>query len=181
MILVNNEDPKSLKVLDAKTGTIEKEVETKGNVVRFDFSIDSKHVVTTERDIAARMYAIETGNQVWEHVFSVPGQDERYTSDIRVSPLGDLIAVGTAIGEDHRIQLLDPKTGEPVGALKGHTWKPWCVRFTADGKRLFSSGWDSVIRRWDIEKRQQIRIENAERAGAVCSMSPGRSLDGFHR
>jgi WD40 repeat protein len=177
LVLVNSGKRKTLQIVDVANGETINEISTTGNIVRFDFASDGKKVVTTERDIAARMYDIESGTQVWEKVFSVSGRDERYTSDIRVSPDGSLVAVGTAIGEDHRIQLLDAESGDSVGALEGHTWKPWCVRFTADGKRLFSSGWDSVIRRWDVEKRKQIRIENAERASAVCSMSPdGRSM-----
>jgi len=172
LVLVNSEKPYALQVIDVVNGEIQKEIETEDRIVRIDFSGDGKHVAATERDIAVRMYDLKSGQQVWEQVFSVPGRDERYTTDIQFSPNDELIAVGTAIGQDHRIQLLDPATGEPVGALKGHTWKPWCVRFTADGKKLYSTGWDSVIRRWDIKKREQIWIENAVRATSVCAMSP---------
>lgn len=177
LALVNSENPQTIQVLDAASGDVKQKIETTGRVVRIDFSKDSQHVLTTERDIAARMYDLETGKLVWKRVFSVPGMDERYTTDIQVSPNADLVAVGTAIGEDQRIQLLDSKTGESVGALKGHTWKPWCLQFTADGRQLFSTGWDCVIRRWDIEKREQIRIENSQRASSVCAMAPdGRSI-----
>jgi len=70
------------------------------------------------------------------------------------------------------LERIDPKNGEDTGELEGHTAKPWCVRFTSDGKQLFSAGWDSVVRRWDLAKMEQIRIEGVERAGSVSAVSP---------
>ena len=172
LILVHSQNQKSLNIVDFETGKIVREIPTKGNVVRFDFSKDGSQVITTERDIAARLYDLESGKQVWEHVFAMKGRDERYTTDVRFSPDGNSIAVGTAIGADQRIRILNPKNGEVTGELDGHTWKPWCVRFTSDGKQLFSSGWDSVVRRWDLAKMKQIRIEGVERAGSVSAVSP---------
>ena len=139
LVLVHSQNFKALHIVNFETGKIVREIPTQGNVVRFDFSKDGSQVVTTERDIAARLYDLESGKQVWEQVFSKPGQDERYTTDVRFSPDGNSIAVGTAIGEDQRIQILNPKNGEITGALTGHTWKPWCVRFTSDCKQLYSS------------------------------------------
>lgn len=177
LILVNSEKPMTFQVLDAVTGELEQEFNSSARIVRFDISSDGQWIVATERDIAARMYELEAGKQVWENIFSVNGLDERYTTDVQFSPADDLIAVGTAIGEDQRIQLLDPKHGRSIGELKGHTWKPWCLEFSSDGKRMVSSGWDSVIRRWDIENRKQIRIENSQRASSVCSVAPnGKTL-----
>ena len=176
LVLVHSEDPKVLHVVNFETGKIDREIPTKGNVVRFDFSKDGSQVVTTERDIAARLYDLESGKQVWEQVFAKPGQDERYTTDVRFSPDGNSIVVGTAIGEDQRIRILNPKNGEVTGALAGHTWKPWCVRFTSDSKQLYSSGWDSVVRRWDLAKQKQIRIEGLERAGGVSTVSPNGKM-----
>ena len=172
LALVNSENPKTIQILDAASGRVERKMKTTGRVVRFDFSSDNQHIVTTERDIAARLYDLATGDQVWQKIFSIPGGDERYTTDVKFSPQDNLIAVGTAIGEDQRIQLLDPKTGDAVGALSGHTWKPWSLQFTSDGEQLYSTGWDSIVRRWDIEKREQLRPENSERASSVCSLNP---------
>ena len=199
LALVNSASPEMIQILDAETGELQKEIATKAHVVRMDFFPDSQSIVTTERDIAARRYDFVNGTEVngtevngtevngtevngtevWEKKFSIPGNDERYTTDIKVSPDGDVIAVGTAIGEDQRIRLIDPETGEPVGELSGHTWKPWALQFTSDGKRLFSIGWDAVIRRWDVAKREQIRLKNVVRASGVCAMSPDGKLIAF--
>ena len=180
LVLVHSQNQKTLNIVNLETGRIVREIPTKGNVVRFDFSKDGTQVVTTERDFAARLYDLESGKQVWEKIFSVKGRDERYTTDVRFSPDGNSIAVGTAIGEDQRIRMLDPKSGEDTGELDGHTWKPWCVRFTSDSKQLFSSGWDSVVRRWDLTKMQQLRIEGVERAGSVSAVSPNGKMMAYN-
>ena len=180
LVLVHSQNQKALNIVNFETGKIVREIPTKGNVVRFDFSKDGTQVVTTERDFAARLYDLESGKQVWEKIFSVKGRDERYTTDVRFSPDGNSIAVGTAIGEDQRIRMLDPKSGEDTGELEGHTWKPWCIRFTSDSKQLYSSGWDSVVRRWDLTKMQQLRIEGVERAGSVSAVSPNGKMMAYN-
>lgn len=177
LVMVNSEEPNLLRVLNAQTGEESKRIPTKDRVVRFAFDPSGRLLATTERDIAARLYDLESGNVVWERIFSPAGLDERYTTDISFSPTENLLAVGTAIGEDHRIHLLDPANGETVGTLTGHTWKPWRVNFSSDGKRLFSTGWDGVIRVWDVERREQVRIGNSERASSVCTLTQdGRLL-----
>lgn len=177
LVLVNSEKPKTLQVLDPQLGSELKSIATTDRVVRFAFAPGGRLLATTERDIAARLYDLESGTMVWERVFSPPGRDERYTTDVYFSPLENLLAVGTAIGEDQRIHLLDPANGETVGTLTGHTWKPWRVNFSSDGKRLYSTGWDGVIRVWDVQQRAQIRAENSERASSVCTLTQdGRLL-----
>jgi len=180
LVLVHSEKQKALKIIDLKASKIVREIPTKGNVVRFDFSNDGSQIVTTERDISTRLYDFGSGKQVWERYFSVPGGDERYTTDVGFSPDGNSIAVGTAIGEDQRIQILNPANGESTGELVGHTWKPWCLRFTSDSKQLYSSGWDSVVRRWDLTKMEQVRIEGAERAGGVSAVSPNGKMMAYN-
>jgi len=172
LLLVNSEKPKTIQVLDSVTGEVRQNIETDGFIIRIACSKDSKLVYATEHVIAARAYEIESGKRVWERKFSIPGLDERYTTDIAMSPTGDLLAVGTAIGEDTRIQLLNPADGEIIGELKGHTWKPWSLEFNADGSELYSAGWDGVIRRWDIAKREQVWLPNSERASSLCTIAP---------
>ena len=172
LVLVHSQNPRALNVVDFESGKIVRKILTQGNVVRFDFSKDGSQVVTTERDIAARLYNLDSGNQVWEQVFSKRGQKERYTTDVRFSPDGKSIAVGTAIGnENQSIRILNPKNGEVTGELARH-WNPWCVRFTSDSKQLYSSGWDRVVRRWDLAKQKQIIVEGLERAGGFSTVSP---------
>lgn len=172
LALVNSQHPLAIRILAADTGEELSTIETSGYVIRLYFSLDGKRIYTTEQTIAARAYDIEAGEMLWERLFSPPGQDERYTTDIAMSPTGQELAVGTAIGEDQRIHLVNPDNGVTVGELEGHTWKPWCLAYRSDGSELYSAGWDSVVRRWDVAARQPIRLENGERASGTCTLSP---------
>ena len=172
LALVNSQQPLAIRILAADTGEELSTIETGGYVIRLCFSLDGQRIYTTEQTIAARAYNVESGEMLWERLFSPPGQDERYTTDIALSPTGQELAVGTAIGEDQRIHLVDPSNGATVGELEGHTWKPWCLAYRSDGSELYSAGWDSVVRRWDVAQRQQIRLENGERASGTCTLSP---------
>src|SRR5262249_40309239 len=49
--------------------------------------------------------------------------------------------------------------------------------FSADGKRLYSSGWDRAIRCWDLSARTQLPLPAGVHASGVVAISPdGRSL-----
>ncbi len=175
LAIVNSRDPALIRLVDVKTWQTSCEIAASANVVRMEFSPDSKLLATTERDVAARCYEVDSGTRKWEMVFSPAGQDERYTSAIAWHPDGKSIAVGTAIGEDNRIQVLDSMNGQIVGELAGHTSKPWSILFDSAGSRLFSSGGDDVIRRWDLSNYEQIEQSGMERAAGACTISPDGS------
>jgi WD40 repeat protein len=175
LAIVNNENQTAVHIFDTRFWEKSVEISTKEKVVRMEFSPDSQSLATTERDIAARCYEVDSGKEKWETIFSPSGLDERYTSDITWHPDGNLIAVATAIGEDNRIQILDAANGGITGELAGHTWKPWSIRFDSSGSRLFSVGWDGVIRRWDMEKFEQLELMDEKRANGGCTISPDGS------
>lgn len=47
--------------------------------------------------------------------------------------------------------------------LKGHDAAVYCVRFSRDGKRIYSGGGDGTIRVWDPETKQQVGVYDAGR------------------
>ena len=47
--------------------------------------------------------------------------------------------------------------------LKGHDAAVYCVRFSPDGKRIYSGGGDGTIRVWDPETGKQLRFYDAGR------------------
>lgn len=175
LAIVNSRDLALIQIVDVKTWETSCEITSPANVVRMEFSPDSKSLVTTERDVAARCYDVDSGARKWEQVFSPPGQDERYTSAIAWHPDGKSIAVGTAIGEDNRIQILDSQNGQVIGELAGHSGKSWSLQFDATGSKLFSAGWDNAIRRWDMSNYQEIEQQGHERATGACAISPDGS------
>ena len=89
------------------------------------FSPNSRQIVATERDIAARLYNVADGQRLWEFVILPEGSAESYTSDVTFRPDGKQIAVGAPIGPENTIRLLDPTTGKETARLTGSGWKPW--------------------------------------------------------
>lgn len=179
LAFVNSEAPNTIKLLNPLTGEIQRKIELEDRLVRMDFSPDGKQLATTERDISAALYDVATGEQLWKRTISPDGQDERYTSAVAFSPTGDFVVVGASIGSDERIRLLNVQDGNEVGNLIGHSWKPWSLQFTANGERLYSTGWDKVIRRWDMKTRSQIKMPKGELASGVCAVSPNGKYFAF--
>lgn len=171
LALVNSEKPNTIQMFDAATGTPIREITGKDRIVRIDFSPDSHHIVATERDIAARLYDVASGEQQWEFVIPRAEGAESYTSAVAFRPDGKQIAVGAPIGPDNTIRLLDPKTGEETARLTGSAWKPWTFQYTDDSRMLFGSGWDGAIRRWDLSTNQQLPRPGGVRASSICATS----------
>ena len=147
--VVTSDAPKAIRLFDLDTGRQLRRIALKGNLVRLAFSPDGERIASTEHEVAVRLYEAKSGKQVWSRELQPAKNAENYTSAVAYSPDGKIIAAGTPVGPDNDIYLLDAATGDIVGKLSGHTWKPWALAFTADGKMLYSAGWDKFVRFWD--------------------------------
>lgn len=176
LALVNNEKPKTIQLMKATTGESVRDIAAHDRIVRIDFSPDSKQIVATERDIAARLYRVADGQRVWEFTILPTRSGDADTSDVTFRPDGKQIAVGAPIGPSNTIRLLDATNGIEMAKLTGSSWKPWTLQYTKDSRTLFGSGWDGVVRRWDVQTKQQLLLPEGVRASATCAMS----RDGRH-
>ena len=158
-----------VRLFRVEDGKLLRSVAVKERIVRMEFSPDGRHLAATERDNAVRLYDVESGKPVWSCVIELSNRYENYTSAIAFSPDGKTIAAGAT---DHLIYLLSAESGEVSGRLKGTSWYPWALAFTADSKRLYSSGWDSNIRIWDVAQQTQLPLPMGTRASAVVTISP---------
>ncbi len=171
LAIVNSEKPNTIQMFEAATGVPIHDITGKDRIVRMDFSPDSHHIVATERDIAARLYDVSSGEQQWEFVIPPAGRAESYTSAVAFRPDGKQIAVGAPIGPDNTIRLLDSTTGQETARLTGSAWKPWTFQYTDNSQMLFGSGWDGAVRRWDLSTNQQLPRPGGVRASSICAMS----------
>ena len=166
--------PEEISLYEVETGRELRKLALVKKLVRLDFSPDGKQLVATERDNAVRLYDVETGQRVWSHTIELTHPRENYASAVAFSPDGKTIA---ACATDNRIYLLDAAAGEEAGRLTGHHWYPWALAFAADGKLLYSWGWDGAIRRWDVPSRMQLPLPAGRHATEVVTASPdGRTL-----
>jgi len=171
---VVSEKSQEIRLCDSESGNVIRTIPLTAKLVRLAFSPDGKRIACTERDNAVRAYDVESGKPAWSHVVQLDNIYENYTSAIAFSPDGKRIAVGAT---DNRIYLLDSETGDETGRLAGHVWYPWTLAFTADSRRLYSSGWDSAIRRWDVREKLQLPLPVGVRGSDVATASPdGRTL-----
>jgi len=77
---------------------------------------------------------------------------------VAFNPDGQTIACGPYAGSfAHAIQLWDVPTGEMRRVFRGHTDLITGVRFSRDGKRLFSSCCDQTIRSWDVASGRRLQ------------------------
>ena len=177
LAIVTSDSPEEILLLDADTGDELRRIKLTSRLVRFAFSPDSSRIVATERDVAARLYAVASGGEIWSYVIDPNTTAESYTCAVAYSPDAKIIAACAPVGSDYDIRLLDAETGREIGNLTGHAWKPWALAFTADSKVLYSSGWDGAVRRWDVSRQQQLALPQGIRATPVVATSPnGRML-----
>ena len=176
LALVHSSKPNTIQLFEATTGAGVREIEGGNRIVRMQFSPDSKQLVATERDISARLYDVQTGERLWEYVIKPPNAAESYTSAVAFRPDAKQIAVGAPVGSDYSIRLLDAKSGKETAILSGSQWKPWTLQYRSDSGVLYSSGWDGVIRLWDLSSNEQLPPPGGSRASSICAMS----RDGKH-
>jgi WD40 repeat protein len=174
LAVVTSDHPDEIRLLEAENGRPLRKLALAARLVRLAFSPDSKQLATTERDSAVRLYNTITGARIWSHVVKLTSIYENYTSAVAFSPDGKNLAV---CATDNLIYLINPATGDEFARLRGHLWYPWALAFTSDSKIIYSSGWDGVIRRWDVAARKQLGLPAGVRATGVVAASPdGRTL-----
>lgn len=174
LAVVVSDSPNEILLYDVQAGVEIRKIHLQSWFVRMAFSPDGGQLGVTERDNAVRLYNVENGERVWSQVIHLDNIYENYTSAIAFSHDGKTIAAGAT---DCRIYLFDARSGEQTGRLVGTHWYPWTLAFTSDSKTLFSSGWDSIIRRWDVDTQKQLELPKGTHGTETVAASPdGRSL-----
>ncbi len=84
---------------------------------------------------------------------------------VAVSPDQQWIATA---GADHTIKLFQTGSGQPGPSLSGHTDTITSLRFTSDGKRIFSGSLDQTVRSWEVaDGKPQGMIETPAAVNAI--------------
>jgi WD40 repeat protein len=137
------------------------------------FTPDSQYLLIVSADGAIAVWDFQANVRV--QVLRVPGG--AVPSCLAVSPDGHTVAAGFRNREDgkfvHLIALLSLEDGQVVRLLRGHTAPIPALAFTADGKRLVSSGGDKTLRVWDLtDKDKPEQVIKTEKVVAGLALNP---------
>ena len=170
--LVTSGHHDKIKVWDYQTGELRYAVG--GDFRRIlATQIDSKNqlLLAVTRQGKLLELALDTGD-----VQSITDLRAPNARHVAFSPDLSQLALGRS---DFTIELVDLRTKESLGILKGHTRQIHHFAYSADGQKLASCALDRTIRLWDIEtltETKSIRKTSSQRAYSVAFSPDGRTL-----
>jgi len=128
------------------------------------FSPDGRFALSGSLDNTARLWDIETGQEI--HILT------GHTAGIRnvaYSPDGKYLLTGSA---DKTARLWDAQTGQELYTLSGHTAEVNGVAFSPDGRYALTAGWEGTVRIWDVATGKEVRTLSEDEGIFDIAVSP---------
>lgn len=184
-LLVTGDDAGEIMVRKMPGGEVVKKWKTKGWISSLAVADDKKTLAVAERIPldgdrfrGLGLWNIETGERIRDLLPAI-GKKEMEFASIDLSPDGSLLAVGQGDDEtgDSKVHFLDPRQDSPKAreSKAAHQYGVRCVRFTADGKHVLSSGRDTVIRVWNPADGALVKEIGTPRGGQfkdwICDLA----------
>jgi WD40 repeat protein len=184
-----NRDPtaSSVRLYDAKTGDLVRRFSIEGmGVGSVAFTPDGKTVAMGTGDWAIRRYDLATGEERLPRLVREAGvvpprlgpgaienqQRPRSAACLAFSPDGSLLASGPGwngsqnlLNDWPPITLWDVAAAREIRRFGGHPYRVCALAFSPDGKRLASSGGETVARIWDVATGREVNHRVAHHQG----------------
>jgi RNA polymerase sigma factor (sigma-70 family) len=174
LTVVTSEAPDVVRICKTADGSEQSRLQLSKRYLDSAFSPDGRLLAVAERDDTVRVYEIGTGKRLHAWPVTIKGANENYIFQVVFAPDGKTVV---AASSDKLIRIWDVASGAELGQLKGHQWYPWGLAFSADSKRLYSTGWDGDIRRWNLATRKQRPLPLGIRGSEVVAPAPdGQSV-----
>jgi hypothetical protein len=131
------------RLWDMKTGMEQITFSPNGSVASANFSTDGRWVVTGSWDNSAKIWNVETGNDVRKLIGHAG-----YVNAASFSPDGAQVLTAS---DDRSARLWDTKTGAVAHVFTGHKDRVTSAVFSPDGNRVLTGSADKTARLWDAK------------------------------
>ncbi len=129
-----------------------------------NLSPDGQRIVTASDDKTARLWDVNTGQEVVQFI----GHDDEVW-DAQFSPKGERIVTAS---KDNTARLWR-ENGEAISILKGHQDAVYHAEFSPDGQLVVTASKDKTARLWDAKSGQPIAVlEGHQHAVRYATFSP---------
>jgi WD40 repeat protein len=182
--LVTGDDKGEVVVWDLPAGKEVRRWKLKGWVWGLGVSPDAQSVIVSERvplvfDSGSRSALAIWNAQTGQMKSDLSKQYKERMAAAAYSPDGKWLAIcrgGEANGLSGKITLLDPATGKKLRETSpGHLDGATDLAFHPDGKHIFSSGRDTLVKIWRLEDGKHVRDLGQGRGGQfkdwICAIS----------
>lgn len=149
-LLATASQDKTARIWDAADGTLKHSLPHGSEVSAAIFVSGDKLLATVANDGQVRLWDVATGKL--DQSLPIP------------EPRGTAVALGQskngkflAAGSYQRINVWNTADWSHLATLPGHQQLTWGVAITNDGKQLVSSGWDKVVKVWDLAEQTELR------------------------
>ncbi|KAI4357364.1 hypothetical protein L6164_001317 [Bauhinia variegata] len=147
-----------------------------------DVSRDSMRLITGSADQTAKLWNVETGQQLFTFNFDSPARsvDLSVGDKLAVITTDPFMELTSAIHVKRIARDLSDQTGESVLVIKGPQGRINRAIWGPLNKTIISSGEDAVVRIWDSEARKLLKESDKEAGHKKTVTSLSKSADGSH-
>jgi WD40 repeat protein len=174
-LMVSGDDAGEVIVWDQPTGKELRRWKVKGWVYALALSPDAKQLAISERRPLVYDPARLEGVKLWDRATAAVQHDlarefkGQYIAAAAYAPDGKLLALargGETGGPEGKVTLIDPANGKKLRELSpGHLYGATDLVFHPDGRHLFSTGRDTVVRIWDTKDGKLVKELGKPRGG----------------